>query len=166
MYTLSILQGKYWCISGLINGMFAKLHLDSLELITSVLETLEKRVLSNSSVTKTQRVKIFNETTVPQIIQCFDWSKHSKRELDKVKYINKQCSLVSTELFYVCVRVVQLLCYACIYRSQKLRQRYRDLSAHSLAFFSLIIKRELCSETPNLDTATSTVHLQNASFID
>jgi len=66
--------------------MFGLLHTDTSELIEQVLSVLDKYVLSSTFITKTQRVKLFNITTVPQILECYNWHKSVKREKESVSH--------------------------------------------------------------------------------
>ncbi|XP_067936220.1 nucleolar pre-ribosomal-associated protein 1-like [Watersipora subatra] len=70
---------------GLLNGMLSQLHTGSVELIRQVLSTFHTKILASRLVTKTQRIRLFNETTIPQILQCYECRKQSKRELSQDK---------------------------------------------------------------------------------
>ncbi|KAF6041647.1 URB1 [Bugula neritina] len=69
--------------------MFGLLHTDTSELIEQVLSVLDKYVLSSTFITKTQRVKLFNITTVPQILECYNWHKSVKREKESTSQSEK-----------------------------------------------------------------------------
>lgn len=76
---------EYHLFTGLLNAIFARLHTDGAELIQRVLVMFDTKILSNNAVTKTQRIRLFNETTIPQILQCYLWKKSVKRETTKDK---------------------------------------------------------------------------------
>ena len=78
-----MIPGSYF--SGLLNGMLTKLHSDSAEMIEQVLSTFTSKILSNRTVTKTQRIRLFNETTIPYILQCYYWKREVKRGPSKDK---------------------------------------------------------------------------------
>lgn len=52
--------------------MMSKLHTDPGDVIELVLNTLDRKIIADLSITKTQRTRLFNETTVPQILECYN----------------------------------------------------------------------------------------------
>ena len=73
----------------LINIFSGMMH-DSLEMVVMVLDTLKTKVLENSGVNKTLKMRLFGSNTIKQILSLLKWTGGSKVDAEETDEGHKE----------------------------------------------------------------------------
>lgn len=59
--------------TALLSGAFVSLHRDQVDVIVPFLDTLDTHVLSNTTLPRSSKVKLFNQSAMKEILAACNW---------------------------------------------------------------------------------------------